>query len=88
MTGVSPSDLARVYWSPVMLAAYGSAYHDIIRYGELLGQHWYYWGLGEVSSFFINGSKHLPNSIKKLSVVLALLFGCCGRTSPAVGSLK
>ena len=90
MTEVSPSDLASVYlqgWSPAMLAAYSSAYRDIIRYGEVLGRHWYYWGLGEVSSYLINGSKHLPNSIKKFSVVLVLLFYCCDRTSPAVGPL-
>ena len=90
VTGVSPSDLAAVYlcgWSPAMLAVYSSAYCDIIRYGEVLGQHWYYWGSGEVSSYLINGSNLSPNSIKKFSVVLALLFGCCDRASPATGPL-
>ena len=90
MTGVSPSDLAAVYlqgWSKATLAMYSSAYRDIIRYGEVLGRHWYYWGSGEVSSYLINGSNISPNSIKKLCAVLSLLFGCCDRTSPATGPL-
>ena len=73
-TGVSSTDLAGMYlqgWAAAMLAAYGSAYQDIMRYGNVLGRHWYYWGSGEVTSFLVNGSKHSPNSIKKLSAVLA-----------------
>ena len=68
-------------------APYSGAYSDIVRYGGVLGQHWYSWGSGEVSSYLINGSNLSPNEIKKFSMVLALLFGCCDRTSPAVGPL-
>ena len=88
--GVSPTDLAEVYlrgWAQSTLAAYGSAYQDIMRYSNVLGKHWCCWGSGEVSAFFINGSNHLPNSIKKLSAVLSLIFGCCDKSSPAIGPL-
>ena len=74
MTGVSPSDLADVYlqgWSKATLAAYNAAYTDIVGYGGVLGQHWYRWGSGEVSSYLINGYNLSPNSIKKFSVVHA-----------------
>ena len=90
MTNVSPRDLAAVYlqgWSESTLRAYSGAYGDIVRYGGVLGQHWYHWGSGKVSSYLINGSNLSPNAIKKFSVVLALLFGCCDRTSLAVGPL-
>ena len=89
MTNVSPSDLAAVYlqgWSKTTLCAYSAAYRDIVRYGGVLGRHWYHWELGEIS-YLINGSNISPNSIKKFSAVLALLFGCCDRTSPANGPL-
>ena len=46
VTGVSPIDLAAVYlkgWVPATLVAYGSAYQDIVRYGTVLGKHWYHW---------------------------------------------
>ena len=90
MTNVSPSDLAAVYlqgWFQTTLCVYSAAYRDIVRYGGVLGQHWYRWGSGEVSSYLIKGSNLPPNSIKKFSAVLALLFGCCDRTSPAIGPL-
>ena len=35
----------------------------------------------------INGSNLTPNSIKKFGAVSSLFFGCCDRTSPAVGPL-
>ena len=66
VTGVSPTNLAAVYlqgWSASMLAVYASAYHDIIRYGEVIGKHWYHWLSGDVSSYLINGSNLTPNSI-------------------------
>ena len=63
------------------------AYRDIVRYGSVLGKHWYRWNSGDVSSYLVNGSNLMPNSIKKLGAVLSLLFGCCDRTSPAVGPL-
>ena len=49
--------------------------------------HWYRWNSGDVSSYLINGSNLTPNSIKKFGAVSSLLFGCCDRTSPAVGPL-
>ena len=41
------------------------------------------------SLFFINGSGSTtsPNSIKKFSAVLLLLFGACDRATPATGPL-
>ena len=90
MTGVSPMDLVEVYlrgWAQSTLSAYGSAYQDIMRYSSGLGKHWCRWGSGEVSAFLINGSNHSPNSIKKLLAVLLLLFGCCDKSSLAIGLL-
>ena len=90
MPGVSHTDLTEVYlrgWAKSTLSAYNSAYQDIMRYCNVLGKHWCRWGSGEVSAYLINGSTHMPNSIKKFSVVLELLFSCCDRTSPAVGPL-
>ena len=90
MTNVSPKDLAAVYlqgWSDSTLRAYSGAYRDIVRYGSVLGKHWYRWNSGDVSSYLINGSSLTPNSIKKFGAVLSLLFGCCDRASPAVGPL-
>ena len=88
VTGVNPMDLAEVYlqgWAKSTLAAYGSAYQDIMRYSNVLGKHWCCWGSGEVTAFFINGYNHSPNSLKKFSAVLALLFGCCYKRSLAIG---
>ena len=87
---VSHMDLAEVYLrgrAQSTLAAYGSAYQDIMRYSNVLGKHWCHWGLGEVFAFFINGSKHLSNSIQKFLAVLVLFFGSCDKNSPAVGLL-
>ena len=90
VTEVSPTDLATVYlqgWSKSTLNAYASAYRDIIRYGEVIGKHWYQWSSGEVSSYLINGSNLTPNSIKKFLAVLGFLFGSCDKYSPDVGPL-
>ena len=87
---ISPKNLAAVYlqgWSDNILHAYSGAYRDIVRYGGILGKHWYRWNSGDISSFLINGSNNLPNSIKKFSAVLTLFFGCCDRASPASGPL-
>ena len=74
-------------WAPSTLSAYGSAYQDIVSIVMYWANIGVAGGLGEVSAFLINGSKHSPNSIKKLSAVLSLLFGCCDKSSPAVGPL-
>ena len=90
MTNVSPKDLAAVYlqgWSDSTLRVYGAAYKDIVRYGGVIGKHWYRWNSGDVNSYLINGSSLMPNSIKKFGAVMSLLFGCCDRPSPAVGPL-
>ena len=90
MTNVSPKDLAVVYlqgWSASTLRVYSGVYREIVRYGSVLGKHWYRWNSGDVSSYLINGSNLMPNSIKKFGAVLSLFFGCCDRTSPAVGPL-
>ena len=89
-TNVSPKDLAAVYlqgWSENTMHAYSGAYKDIIRYGGVLGKLWYHWNSGDVSSYLITGSNLSPNSIKKFSAVLTLLFSCCDRASPAIGPL-
>ena len=90
MTNVSSKDLAAVYlqgWSASTLRAYSGAYREIVRYGSVLGKHWYRWNSGDVSSFLINGSNLTPNSIKKFGAVLSLFFGCCDRSSLAVRPL-
>ena len=60
----------------------------IIRYGNVLGQHWYCWRSGEVSSFLINGSGHSPNSIWEILFLyfLAVVMGVV--TKVKVGVLK
>ena len=50
MTGVSHTDLDEVYLrglAPGTLAAYGTAYQDIMRYGAVHGKHWPLWGSGK-----------------------------------------
>ena len=60
----------------------------IVRYGNVLGQH--YWGSGEVSSFFINGFKHSPNSMRNSQwFCFYILGGVTGVvTKVKVGVLK
>ena len=90
MTNVRPEDLSAVYlqgWSASTLRVYTAAFKDIVRYGGVIGRHWYRWNSGDVTSYLINGSALTPNSIKKFGAVMSLLFGCCDRPSPAVGPL-